>query len=86
MESNQTKVTVNYISGRQLIMNGHCYFIYEQITLFADDNYVLVWKKHRGELMHDMSAKLTLTLKWFKDSGLKVNESKKELCLFHRKD
>ena len=54
--------------------------------LFADDNYVLVWNKHRGELKNEMEAKLSLIIKWVKDSGLKVNESKTELCLFHRKD
>ena len=57
-----------------------------KITLFADDNYVLVWNKHIADLSIEMSAKLALIIKWFKDSGLKVNESKTELCLFHRKD
>ena len=57
-----------------------------KITLFADDNYVIVWNKHRGDLIIEMTAKLSLIIKWFKDSGLKVNESKTELCLFHRKD
>ena len=52
-----------------------------KITLFADDNQVLVWNKHRGKLFNEMSAKLT---KLLKDLGLKVNESKRELCLFHR--
>ena len=57
-----------------------------KITLFANDDYVLVWNKHRGDLINKMSAKLALIIKWIKDSGLKVNESKTELCLFHRKD
>ena len=29
---------------------------------------------------------LTSISKWLKDSGLKINESKTELCLFHRND
>ena len=33
-----------------------------------------------------MQAKLEVIIKWLKDSGLAVNESKTELCLFHRKD
>ena len=33
-----------------------------------------------------MQSKLEKITKWLKDSGLKVNESKTELCLFHRKD
>ena len=30
--------------------------------------------------------KLEMIVKWLKDSGLKVNESKTEICLFHRND
>ena len=33
-----------------------------------------------------MSEKLTLITKWLKESGLKVNESKTELCIFHRRE
>ena len=57
-----------------------------KITLFADDNYILVWNKHRGQLVTDMEQKLTVIRDWLKNSGLKVNNSKTELCLFHRKD
>ena len=59
----------------------------EKLTLFAYDNYVLVWNKHRGQLLiAEMQSKLEKITKSLKDSGLKVNESKTELCLFHRKD
>ena len=33
-----------------------------------------------------MRLKLEKITKWLRDSGLKVNESKTEMCLFHRKD
>ena len=33
-----------------------------------------------------MESKLKIITKWLKNSGLKVNESKTELCLFHRKN
>ena len=33
-----------------------------------------------------MQTKLELITKWLRDSGLKVNDSKTEICLFHRKD
>ena len=33
-----------------------------------------------------MQLKLENITKWFKDWGLKVNESKTELCLFNRRD
>ena len=58
----------------------------EKITLFADDNYILVWNKHKNQLIIDMQFKLENITKWLKDSGLKVNETKTELCLFNRKD
>ena len=33
-----------------------------------------------------MERKLEMITKWLKDSGLKVNKSKTEICLFHRND
>ena len=33
-----------------------------------------------------MKKDLEAMTKWLKDSGLKVNESKTEVCLFHRND
>ena len=57
-----------------------------KIKLFGDDSYVLEWKKHRGELINAMTAELAVIIKWFKDSWLKVNESKMDLCLYHRRD
>ena len=58
----------------------------EKIILFADDNYVLVWNKHVGLLKAEMERKLGVINDWLRNSGLKVNETKTELCLFHRKD
>ncbi len=37
-------------------------------------------------LISNMEKDLEIMTKWLKDSGLKVNESTTELCLFHRKD
>ena len=56
------------------------------ITLFADDNYALVWNKNVEALKIDMQLKLEFITKWLVDSGMKVNEQKTEMCLFHRKD
>ena len=56
------------------------------ITLFAEDNYTLVWNKHRSDLAEAMKTKLEFIIGWLEDSGLKVNASKTEMCLFHRKD
>ena len=58
----------------------------EKITLFADDNYILVWNKNKDTLSIDMQNKLNRISTWLSNSGLKVNETKTELCLFHRND
>ena len=56
------------------------------ITLFADDNYALVWNKCNIVVKADMKAKLELTTNWLNYLDLKINEKKTELCLFHRKE
>ena len=53
---------------------------------FADDNYALTWCKNIENTIALMSDKLQLVINWLTDSGLKVYESKTELCLFYRKD
>lgn len=56
------------------------------ITCFADDNYVVVWNKQIGSLIIDLEKELEMIVKWLRDSGLQVNTSKTEVCLFHRND
>ena len=56
------------------------------ITNFADDNFCLVWNKEIGALIVDLKRKLEMITKWLRDSGLVVNQSKTEICLFHKKD
>ena len=58
----------------------------EKIILFADDNYALEWNKNKDVLLSDMQRKMERVTKWLRDSGLKVNEAKTEMCLFHKKD
>ena len=57
-----------------------------KMTNFADDNFVLRWNKHMEALIEDMEMSLEMIIKWLKDSGLKVNEAKTEVCLYHRND
>ena len=57
-----------------------------KMTNFADDNFVLRWNRHMEALIDDMEKSLEMITKWLKDSGLMVNESKTEVCLFHRND
>ena len=56
------------------------------LTNFADDNFALVWSDSVPELIIEMQTKLEMVVEWLRKSGLKVNESKTELCLFHRFD
>ena len=53
---------------------------------FAADNFALSFNSNKQTAISDMENKLKLITKWLKDSGLKVNEIKIELCLFYRKD
>jgi hypothetical protein len=57
-----------------------------EMTLFADDNYIVRWNQHLTALIEDMRESLEMITKWLKDSGLKVNETKTEICLFHKRD
>ena len=56
------------------------------MTLFADDNYVLHSNKQKEALLLQMKNTLEKIIKWLKQSGLKVNDAKTEFCLFYRKD
>ena len=56
------------------------------ISNFADDNFALTWSQSKQSAINEMEQKLSLITKWLTGSGLKVNEQKKELCLFYRKD
>ena len=59
-------------------------FDLEKLTKFADDNFVIRWSKNLDELKNRMEASMQTIISRMKDSGLKVNEKKTELCLFHR--
>ena len=55
-----------------------------KITTFADDNYLVETGKTKDLVLKTLETKLNKTIKWLKESGLKVNETKTELCVFHR--
>ena len=50
--------------------------------MFADDNYAIRYNKHLAQLTKEIKDTLELIIKWLKDSGLKVNDEKTEVCLF----
>jgi exonuclease III len=57
-----------------------------KMTLFADDNYILKSGKQIPELINQLKLTIESIIKWLKESGLKVNDDKTEICLFYRKD
>ena len=57
-----------------------------QLTNFADDNYCIEWNANLAVLILDLERRLEMITKWLKDSGLVVNESKTEICMFHKHD
>ena len=57
-----------------------------KLTLFADDNYIVRWNAMLHLLIIDMERSLEMITKWLRQSGLKVNDLKTEICLFHRND
>ena len=57
-----------------------------KMTLFADDNYVLCRNTHLPALIHELVTTMERIIKWLKNSGLKVNDAKTEVCLFSRTD
>ena len=53
---------------------------------FADDNHAMVSGPVVLSLIEDMQTKIEMMTKWLRSSGLTVNESKTEVCLFHAND
>ena len=56
------------------------------LTCFADDKFPLAWSRNKSDLIVIMEHKLRRIIDWLEDSGMKVIESKTNLCLFHRGD
>ena len=56
------------------------------LTCFADDKFPLAWSRNKSDLIVIMEHKLRRIIDWLEDSGMKVIETKTNLCLFHRGD
>ena len=61
-------------------------FDLEVFLAFADDSYVTKCNKSLELLMVDMKKSLEAITKWLRQSGLKVNQAKTDLCLFFKRD
>ena len=56
------------------------------LSNFADDNFAITWHSNKQMATLLMQEKLEIMSNWLTQSGLKVNESKTEICLFYKKD
>ena len=56
------------------------------LSNFADDNFILTFNEIKLHAKIEMELKLKKITKWLTDSGLKVNETKTEICHFYRND
>ena len=59
-------------------------FDIEDLSAFADDNFTISAHIDLQIAKTNLEISLTNISKWMKDSGLKINESKTELCVFTR--
>ena len=56
------------------------------LSSFADDTYIPRWDSSLESLIRNIEKDIEAITKWMKDSGLKVNQSKTEACLFYKRD
>ena len=61
-------------------------FDLDDLVNFADDNFCVEWNTSLPRLILNLEKRLEMITKWLRDSGLVVNESKTEVCLFHKND
>ena len=61
-------------------------FYIENLACYADDKFLLVQDRSRSGLVLKMKVKLEKIINWLVQSGMVVNESKTDLCLFCRQD
>jgi hypothetical protein len=56
----------------------------EDLTTYADDNYVIKESGSLSNTLQQVETSVQNVANWLKNSGLKVNEAKTEMCVFHR--
>jgi hypothetical protein len=63
--------------------DGYCI---EEMLFFADNSCAKKSNSDLDQLKEDIEKSLEAISKWLRQSGLKVNEAKIEVCLFHKND
>ena len=57
----------------------------ETLTTYADDNYIKSENRSLDVALKEIKLKIEGVTKWITKSGLKINEKKTDLCIFHRR-
>ena len=60
--------------------------IRDNLVAYADDNYMGGENKNLAVAMRIIKSKIEAVTKWMTSSGLKINELKTEICIFHRQN
>ena len=58
----------------------------ETIVTYADDNYLGSENANIILAKQEIKRKINVITKWLTGSGLKINDQKTEICIFHRKE
>ena len=58
----------------------------KHIVMFADDNFVPNHDRDKTLLIQKTKETVLLARDWLTENGLRVNESKTEICIFYKKD
>ena len=61
-------------------------FDQEELFAFADDTFILRMGTNISFAVEEMEVYLAAIIKWMKQSGLKINENKTEVCTFFKHD
>ena len=61
-------------------------FELEKAAGFADDNFMVKWNLNLEDCITDVERSAMVIISWLKKSGMIVNESKTECCVFDRSD
>jgi hypothetical protein len=55
-----------------------------ELPMYADDSYYYGYNVNKDKSVKDLVNKLKKVITWLKESGLKVNEDKTEIVIFHK--
>ena len=67
-----------------MFKNNRPIFEIVDLLAYADDNYMGGENQNLTEAIQAVKAETEAVTKWMSSSGLKINELKTEICIFHQ--